>query len=699
MDKEKWKILNPILRNALNLEADQRQKYLDSLSIEKEIREEIESLLGLEETAETWSPTTALDLLKDSFTYAKPEDHYIGLKLGVYEVSEEIGFGGMGTVYLAERIDKKFSQKVAVKILRREFNTKTIRQRFRQEREIQAALIHPNIATLIDAGTTEDGVPYLVMEYVEGIRIDKFCLENKLKLNERLKLFNKVCEAVSFAHRNLIIHRDIKPSNIIVTKKVEPKLLDFGISKLIDDNNENTKTITQLGAMTPEYASPEQIKGESVTTATDIYSLGVILFKILTGVMPYDAENKTNSKMLREITGSKPKTPSEAVLDNQQSAIVKSKLKGDLDNIILKSLRKEPERRYQTVEQLADDIWRFIDGLPVNARPATFSYKASKFYKRNKIQVLAGVLVLLSLITGIALAIWQANVAREQARIASEAKQKAEFESAKSKAEEERAKKITKFMEKIISYANPGNYAEGYESSGEAKVIDVLNEMSSKIESEFPDQPDIQSELHHKFTEVYTIRNLTKQSKNVKEKARYHAGRALSLRKQFYGEKHELVAKDMYYLWATNPDSSQEQAKLLAKAIKMMRETNPENINLPYMLVNYANRLWTKNKEDSGEIYYQNAIPKPVVVKLALAENYYIEANAHFRTAYSENHPTIVTCKCYLSKVQIELEKFNEAQKNFPFCRQYEKFVKPKDLAFIASNDGYAERLEKGLQK
>ncbi len=324
------------------IEPLERREFLKHSDIEAEILAEVESLLAFEKEAEDFMSLPARDFSNGLFLQEEIEQtSLIGLKIGVYEITKEIGFGGMGAVYLAKRIDEKFEQKVAIKMLRREFNIEEIRQRFKVEREIQAALVHPNIATLLDAGTTAEGVPYLVMEYVEGLRIDKFCAENNLNLNERLKLFSKVCEAVSFAHRSLVIHRDIKPSNIIVTKKGEPKLLDFGISKLIGNDGNITKTITKLGAMTPEYASPEQIKGESVTTATDIYSLGVVLFKILTGTMPYDTENKSDAKVLSEITNSKAKIPSNAILENPKSKIQNPKLlKGDLDNIILKSLRK-----------------------------------------------------------------------------------------------------------------------------------------------------------------------------------------------------------------------------------------------------------------------------------------------------------------------------------------------------------------------
>lgn len=251
------------------------------------------------------------DFTKDFTPEEKMENSLVGQKIGIYEIVGELGFGGMGAVYLAERADGKFAQKVAVKMLRREFNTEQIRRNFKREKEILAKLDHPFIARLLDAGKSEDGIPFLVMEYVEGLPIDQFCENENLSLTERLKLFNKVGEAVSFAHQNLIIHRDLKPSNIIVTKSGEPKLLDFGISKLLDaEDAENKTALTLLGAMTPEYASPEQIKGEIVTTATDIYSLGVVLYKILTNNLPFQSKGKTNSELLKAITEDEPTAPS-----------------------------------------------------------------------------------------------------------------------------------------------------------------------------------------------------------------------------------------------------------------------------------------------------------------------------------------------------------------------------------------------------
>ena len=327
-------------------------------------------------------------------------------QIGVYEIVSDLGFGGMGAVYLARRADGKFEQTVAIKMLRREFNTERLRRTFEREKDILAALSHSNIARLLDAGSTTEGIPYLVMEYVKGEPLDEFCRRRQLSLDERLRLFTKVCEAVAYAHRNLIVHRDLKPSNILVSEDGEPKLLDFGISKLLGtDGADGVGGVTQLGALTPHYASPEQVRGETVTTASDVYSLGVVLFKVLTDRLPYRSTEKTNGDLQRAITESAPPLPSASA----QTADMTSRLKGDLDNIVLKSLSKEPERRYHTVDQFAADLRRFAEGQPVMARPATLPYRAIKFYGRNKVSVWAAALILISLCAGIVAALSQAR--------------------------------------------------------------------------------------------------------------------------------------------------------------------------------------------------------------------------------------------------------------------------------------------------
>ena len=355
----------------------------------------------------------------------------------------------MGTVYLAVRSDDAFQKRVALKVLKRGMDTDAIVRRFRNERQILASLDHPYISGLLDGGTTPDGLPYFAMEFVEGQPIDEYCEARRLDTTARLEMFTKICAAVQYAHQNLIIHRDIKPANVLVTADGTPKLLDFGIAKLLNpDLGGQTYAATADGSplMTPEYASPEQVRGEVVTTATDVYSLGVLLYELLTGRRPYQLTSRTPAEIARVVCHSVPERPSTAVTRTGSAAThseamtaaadappmpdagpgrprisdpqrLRRRLAGDLDNIVLKALNKEPARRYASVDQLSEDIRRHLSGLPVTARKDTFGYRAAKFVGRNRTGVAAAVLVLVALIAGIVGTSWQArNARRERAR-------------------------------------------------------------------------------------------------------------------------------------------------------------------------------------------------------------------------------------------------------------------------------------------
>jgi len=362
-----------------------------------------------------------------------------GQRIGSYRIIRELGRGGMGSVYLADRADESFDKQVALKLIKRGMDSDAIIKRFVMERQILANLDHPNIARLIDGGTTDDGLPYFVLEYVEGTTITHYCDQHKLNTIGRVKLFRQVCTAVLFAHQNLIVHRDIKPSNIIVTEDGTPKLLDFGIAKLLSADRssiEGTATIGRL--LTPEYASPEELCGLPITTSSDVYSLGVVLYELLSGHRPFNFQNRLPEDVARIITESQPLKPSVAIThikDTRQTddgahesltpeAIsctrdgsverLRRRLVGDLDNILLKALRSEPERRYASVQEFSEDLRRHLEGLPVHARPDTLSYRTSKFITRHKVGVAAAGLVLLTLLSATVITSWQARVARRE---------------------------------------------------------------------------------------------------------------------------------------------------------------------------------------------------------------------------------------------------------------------------------------------
>ena len=379
-----------IFHAALAGDPEQLSAFLDERCAGDEaLRGKVEQLLAAHGQADGFIETRIATFASSILTDADDTDLLIGQRIGHYKVLQRISAGGMGTVYLAERADEQYEKQVAIKLIKRGMDTDSVLRHFRNERQILAGFDHPNIARLLDGGATESGLPYFVMEYVEGMPIDRYCEDHRLSIAERLKLFREACAAVTYAHRHTVIHRDIKPSNILVTKDGVPKLLDFGIAKILQpgDGAEALATITGFRLMTPEYASPEQVRGEPVSAATDVYSLGVVLYQLLTGQKPYRLKTRTPEEISRAIVEQEPPRPSTAVAANDGSSKSQAPnpklLRGDLDNIVLLALRKEPERRYPSVEQFSEDIRRHLEAQPVVARKDTLAYRTAKFIRRN----------------------------------------------------------------------------------------------------------------------------------------------------------------------------------------------------------------------------------------------------------------------------------------------------------------------------
>ncbi len=423
MNSENWQKIKEVFNEAVEIPSAERAEFLQKkINGDEEMRREVEKMLVF---ADEDSMSDSLE--KNAFEiFTNGDQAKLPERIGEYKIIKEIGRGGMGAVYEAVRETENFRQRAALKIIKRGMDTDAILSRFRHEQKILASLEHANIARFLDGGMTGDGLPFYAMEFVEGKFIDDYCKEKNLSVKEKLELFREVCAAVQYAHQNLVIHRDLKPKNILVTEDGTPKLLDFGIGKILaSDEAEEIGTATQFGMMTPAYASPEQIRGERIGTTSDIYSLGVILFELLTGEKPYKVNSKSQIEIERAILETEPEKPSavqspkskaqsqNSALSTQHSAL----LKGDLDNIILKTLRKNPNERYSSVQEFSEDIRRHLTGLPVSARPLTMSYRAAKFFERNKGAVIAGAFVFLALLTGIIIALWQAQIARaERAR-------------------------------------------------------------------------------------------------------------------------------------------------------------------------------------------------------------------------------------------------------------------------------------------
>lgn len=506
MSPERWQQVKTILEATLAISLPRRAEYLNEIcGTDNGLRREVESLLAFENAGSD----------KDVFEFGhlspildveeEKSNAFIGKQIGKYKIVRELGAGGMGVVFLAENTNDGFSQQVAVKFLRQSFYSQATLNRFISERNILARLDHPFIARMIDADTTVDGTPYLIMEYVKGTPITNYAEEQKLGLEERLKLFRKICEAVSFAHHNLIVHRDLKPDNILITADGTPKLLDFGIAKLLTEN-EIKATVTRQQAFTPEYASPEQITGKAITTASDVYVLGIVLYELLSGKRPFRLSKTDNyEESWRVINQTEPQKPSQIVLREKEKALKEedenlqdsganclpfsaSQLKGDLDNIILKALKREPERRYVSVEQFLEDLRRYEVNLPVSARADTFFYRTTKFIGRHQWSLSAAGLILLSLVVGMVTTLHQA--------------QRAELERAVAENRAENLRKISKSLVFDIHDAIrnlPGSLPA--RKILLERAVEQLNVLSQDAEN----NPNLQEELARAYFNVGEI--------------------------------------------------------------------------------------------------------------------------------------------------------------------------------------------------
>jgi serine/threonine-protein kinase len=456
-----------------------------------------------------------------------------GARVGAYRIVSEIGRGGMGRVYLAERADGAFEQRVAIKVMRG-FLGVDLRPRFERERQILARLDHPAIAKVFDGGAAATGAPYLVMELVDGEPIDRYCDARRLPIEERLHLFAAVCDAVQHAHHNLIVHRDLKPSNILITADGRPKLLDFGIAKLLDPDGEagaTGETIAGARAMTPEYASPEQIRCGAVTTASDVYSLGVLLYVLLTGRHPYAAPESTAHQIAEAAVTQMPAAPSTLTTrsgtDRTADTIaaarglrprdLRRRLRGDLDSVVLKAVRKEPERRYATPAELRDDIERHLAGMPVEAHPDSTVYRMRRYVGRHRLGVAATTLVLASLVGGLVVSLRQTRVAER---------------------ERHKAERVNDVLQGMLAAPDSGWYAGGL--SPDVKVVDVLEAASSRLDSVGED-PAVEAALRRTLGSTY-------RALGRAEEARAQLERALALHTRVYGADHPETLRTQHFL-------------------------------------------------------------------------------------------------------------------------------------------------------
>ena len=398
-----WKRIKELFHAALQVPAAERDAFLARQPDAQAVVEEIEALLRTYDKEPEFLENVTPQLPPEVPEIA--ERFRAGSRIGHWELIREVGRGGMGIVWEARRADQQYEQRVAIKLLAANFVPEQV-ARFREERRILASFNHPGIARLLDGGMLEDGSPYLVMEYIEGAAIDEWCAREQLNLRARLKLFLSVCEAVEYAHRHLVIHRDLKPVNILVTPEGVPKLLDFGIAKLIDPAGGPAYPTTRL--LTPEFASPEQLQGGVVTASSDVFSLGVLLYLLLTNKRPFAAAEGDTLGLMRAVCEDEPARPSTAAGDRGRD------LRGELDAVVLQALRKQPDERYQSVHALADDIRAWLAGGAVSAAPQPWPGRFRKFVLRHKTQSAAVALAVVFLLTGSGVSVWQARIARQQ---------------------------------------------------------------------------------------------------------------------------------------------------------------------------------------------------------------------------------------------------------------------------------------------
>lgn len=692
MNQDRLNKIRELFDKASNLNAVEREVFLNQeCANELELKKEILSLLdSLENTKDFLEEAlTIVEQNKNNFT-----DPYINKQIGNYLIDGEAGVGGMGIVYTGRRNDKEFEQKVAIKILKHGITSEYLLKRFQIERQTLANLQHQNIARLLDGGRTIDGLPYLVMEFIDGIPITDFCHQKKLSLEEKLKLFREVCTAVQYAHQNLIVHRDLKPGNILVTKDGIPKLLDFGIAKLIDeelvDNNEDL-TRTGVWHLTPEYASPEQIKGEKITTASDIYSLGVLLYQILTGYQPYKISNNSPAAISKIITEEIIQKPSEKVKDKSREHAesnlflndkISNQLKGDLDNIVSKAMHKDPARRYVSVEQFSEDIRRHLSGLPVIAQKDTAGYRLSKFIQRHKVGFISSVGFIVFLIINLIAIIWQANIAAN--------------ERDKAKLEAQKVETVNKFLLDMLSSVDPT------EIGRDVKVYDVLRKSALGVEKGFKDQPGIEASIQKTIGKTLT-------SLGEYDEAKPHLLRSLLLNERVYGKQSNQASESnyelaLYYHWIGELKTADSLYKKSLQIFKRNSDVSKRSLastlndygilksdfaefdeskkmyeeSLNILLENYGEK-----DRDVASLYNNLAIVMQAQKDLDGAEKYFHKALELNIELFGENRPEVSSNYNNLAYIYIDKGDFTRAEEYFIKSLELKKKYYGADHSYV----------------
>lgn len=604
MRPEDWIRVKSLFEAALEKPTAEQAAFLEGIpELDPEMRREVERLLAADRDDSFLEGFTESATLPSEPTGPNGDSGMENTRIGPYRLLEMIGRGGMGTVYLGVRDDDEYRKRVAVKLLRKGMDSEDIVRRFRNERQILAAVEHANIAKLYDGGTTEDGSPYFVMELVEGLPLDEYCDTHRLTIRERLELFRQVCAAVQVAHQNLVVHRDLKPSNILVTTAGEPKLLDFGIAKLLNPDLAAAtlhQTQFQAGPMTPAYASPEQVRSEPITTASDVYSLGVILYELLTGHRPYQIPTQSLSELTRVVSEVEPTRPSQMIERQEEvseadgssrkltpetisrtrgasAEKLRRRLSGDLDNIVLMALRKEPQRRYASVEQFSEDIERHLDGRPVRARKPTLAYRSSKFIQRHRAG-LAAAAIFLVLLLGF-------TVVTVRARM------RAEREAVKAQA-------INDFLQRTLAAADPVSGV-----SRDVTVAEALDRAVLELDSSFASEPEVRAAIQKTIGSTY-------QELGRLEGAEPLLVSALETRKAIFGDAHEDVADSLHDLAYLKDDQGEyeESERLYRQALELHRRLGGENEKIAKDLGGLATVLYRAGDYEAAESLQREAL-------------------------------------------------------------------------------------------
>lgn len=674
---DQWRLMKEILADLLDAPRDERAELLAArCGHDPALKAEIEALLDDYGTTHLFDKPLPL-LTTDDFpalstSELEPDDYdgLIGSHIGPFRLVRRVGEGGMGRVYEALQDNGEIKRKVAIKLIKSGASSEVYVQRFHRERKVLAIQTHPNIARLFDSGTTADGLPYFVMEFVEGVPIDRYCDQHAFTVKQRLELFLKVCAAVSSAHRHLIIHRDLKPSNILVTQQGELKLLDFGIAKPLDHERTGDETLQTTPAsrfLTPEFASPEQILGKPVSTAADIYSLGVLLYYLLTSRLPIQFRTGSPFEWEKAAAEGRIDKPSTVVgRDDDKTADaarhrrtspqkLRKLLSGEIDNIVAKALNKEPERRYVTVQQFSDDINRFLAGLPVLAQADTLAYRMRKFMGRHRLAVAAAGIVGLSLVSAVIGIVYQAR---------------------KAKSEAETARTVVAFMKEMVTSANP------YDGDGgrNVTVAETLDRAVETIEPRFQDKPGINAE-------VRTAIGVTYLSLGLYDEAEKQLSQALALLETIHNPPHLELASGLKELGITYHylGNFERADDLLSRAVAMFAALGKDHLSYANALNELAmvcqeqgkydlagdyfsrarymfRRLHGPDHEDVVTLTVNLAVNAHYLGNLEMAETLYGESLELLRVIYGEKHPDIAIVLGNLAQVLVEREDYDGAE-------------------------------------